>query len=148
MEMKLISSCGIALMVLLAMLSVEGTWAQSTYCLNRLAPCLRYLNGSRDVPDSCCDPLKSVIKDNPECLCSMISNKGSRRAEEAGINVAAAQELPGKCGQRVNPLGCLRGSPGSAQDSSANFVRIECDIILLATKEYILASKTLIAVVF
>ncbi|KAL9454521.1 hypothetical protein AB3S75_010006 [Citrus x aurantiifolia] len=132
MEMKLISSCGIALMVLLAMLSVEGTWAQSTYCLNRLAPCLRYLNGSRDVPDSCCDPLKSVIKDNPECLCSMISNKGSRRAEEAGINVAAAQELPRKCGQRVNPLGCLRDSPGSAQDSSASALLFKSQSFMVA----------------
>lgn len=30
----------------------------------------------------------------------------------------------------------------------SGFVRIECDVILLATKEYILASKTLISVVF
>lgn len=108
MEMKLISRYGIALLMVL---SVKGSWGQSSSCLNQLAPCFRYLNGSRDVPaDSCCEPLKSVIKSNPECLCSFISNKGSRRAEQAGIDLAKAQELPGKCGQRVNPFGCLKGS--------------------------------------
>lgn len=110
MKKKLISSSYgiIVLVVLLVRLDVSmGGQSSSSSCLNQLAPCLRYLNGSQDVPDSCCDPLKSVIKSNPECMCSMISNQGSRRAEQAGINVTEAQQLPGKCGQHVNPLVCL-----------------------------------------
>ncbi|CAL8143071.1 unnamed protein product [Prunus armeniaca] len=93
-----------------------------TSCLNRLAPCLNYLNGTRHPPDNCCDPLKWVIKSNPECLCRMISNRGSNEAEQAGINVNEAQELPGRCGQRVNPLVCLssNGSPNNSKNSVPN----------------------------
>nr|KAJ0226676.1 hypothetical protein LSAT_V11C100034050 [Lactuca sativa] len=54
----------------------------------------------QDPPDSCCDPLKSVIKSNPECLCSIISNQGTKNVEHAGINVTKAQELPARCGTR------------------------------------------------
>ncbi|KAH7577098.1 hypothetical protein ACOSP7_002142 [Xanthoceras sorbifolium] len=99
--------------VVFAAAVIEGSWAQDSSCLNRLVPCLNYLNGIKDVPDSCCNPLKSVIKSHPECLCKLISNKGSNRAERAGINVTEAQQLPGRCGQHVNPIACLTGSPDS-----------------------------------
>ncbi|KAI8009598.1 Lipid transfer-like protein VAS [Camellia lanceoleosa] len=52
--------------------------------------CFNYLNvrGSHDnPPDSCCNPLKSVIKSNPECLCSMISIKATNAAQQYGINL-------------------------------------------------------------
>ncbi|GMI86835.1 glycosylphosphatidylinositol-anchored lipid protein transfer 30 [Hibiscus trionum] len=106
-------------LVIVANLVAVG-WGQrqsssGSSCLNQLAPCLNYLNGddNEDVPDSCCDPLKYVIKSKPECLCRMISNRGSREAERAGINVTQAQQLPGRCGQHVNPLVCIPGSPNS-----------------------------------
>lgn len=105
MELKFWACCGIAVIVLVTLVP-EG-WAQDSSCLNELAPCLNYLNGTRDPPDSCCDPLKSVIKSKPECLCSMISTKGTSQARQAGINVTEAQQLPGRCGQHVNPLSCL-----------------------------------------
>ena len=106
MEMKLLwLYYGIAFLAL-AILMPNG-WAQDTSCLNQLAPCLNYLNGTRNPPDSCCNPLKSVIKSNPKCLCSLISIKSSRKAEQAGINVNQAQMLPGRCGQNVNPISCL-----------------------------------------
>ncbi|CAK9166186.1 unnamed protein product [Ilex paraguariensis] len=115
--------CGTAV-VMLSILVPEG-WAQDRTCLNQLLPCLNYLNGSsrgrEDPPDSCCDPLKSVIKQKPECLCSMISIKGTNEAEQAGINVTKAQELPGRCGQHVNPIGCLRGAvPPNSKNSVPN----------------------------
>ncbi|KAF5725600.1 lipid transfer-like protein VAS [Tripterygium wilfordii] len=116
---------GIAVVLVVTMLA-SGATAQDTSCLNRLAPCLNYLNGSGDVPDSCCDPLKSVINNNPDCLCSLISNQGSRQAEQAGINVNEAQKLPGRCGQHVNPISCLSGagapsSMGSEENSAGRF---------------------------
>ncbi|KAI4348403.1 hypothetical protein L6164_009130 [Bauhinia variegata] len=107
----------IALLVLVACLS-QGR-AQQSSCLNKLAPCLSYLNGTRDPPNSCCDPLKSVIESDPECLCSLVSNQGTRQAEEAGININEAQKLPGRCGQHVNPLSCLKGSSGGGGNNSA-----------------------------
>ncbi|XP_030552690.1 non-specific lipid transfer protein GPI-anchored 30 [Rhodamnia argentea] len=101
-----------AALVLAALLVVDAQ-AQDTSCLSQLAPCLNYLNGTRDPPSACCDPLKSVISSDPGCLCSLISNQGAAQAEQAGINVTEAQRLPGRCGQNVNPIACLSGSPSS-----------------------------------
>ncbi|XP_030450729.2 non-specific lipid transfer protein GPI-anchored 30 [Syzygium oleosum] len=105
-----------AVLLLTALLVVEAQ-AQDTSCLSRLAPCLNYLNGTRDPPSACCDPLKSVISSDPKCLCGLISNQGANQAEQAGINVTEAQELPGRCGQHVNPIACLSGSPSSRESN-------------------------------
>lgn len=112
LAMTLIYGYGIAVAVAVAAVLLKGVGAQQNqqnWCINQLGPCLNYLNGNRDPPGSCCDPLKSIIKNNPQCLCSMITNQGTRQAEQAGINVTEAQTLPGRCGQHVNPLSCLKG---------------------------------------
>ncbi|XP_058179865.1 non-specific lipid transfer protein GPI-anchored 30 isoform X2 [Rhododendron vialii] len=129
MQMRLNACRGIGLaVVLLAILIAEGRADADmslSSCLNQLVPCLNYLDSgtSRDPPSNCCNPLKWVIKSSPECLCNMISIKGSNAAEEAGINVTQAQELPGRCGQAVNPISCLKGSPNSKNSvsNSASF---------------------------
>ncbi|KAF3564937.1 hypothetical protein DY000_02019043 [Brassica cretica] len=122
MEMKIFSFYAIAVALLIVANSgLMHTMAQSVPCLDQLAPCLKYLNGTKEVPQVCCNPLKSVIKNNPECLCRMISNRGSSRAEQAGINVNDAQMLPARCGEHVNPIACLtrsRGSTNSDRSSS------------------------------
>ncbi|KAK4272264.1 hypothetical protein QN277_020846 [Acacia crassicarpa] len=109
--------------------------AQDNSCLNQLSPCLSYLDGNREPPASCCDPLKSVIQSDRKCLCSLISNKGTRQAEQAGINITQAQTLPGRCGQRVNPLACLSSSPGSpntAQNSAAKVVHVSLGVAIIS----------------
>ncbi|XP_052180204.1 non-specific lipid transfer protein GPI-anchored 30-like [Diospyros lotus] len=101
-------------------LSLAQETSSSSSCIDRLRPCFRYLNSEGDPPDSCCDPLKWVIKSDPECLCSMISIRGTRQAEQAGINVTQAQQLPGRCGQHVNPISsCLTGSNNSNSGNSS-----------------------------
>lgn len=103
-------TAAIAIATAMLLLVFEGyAQEQDTRCVNRLIPCLSYLNGTRDPPESCCDPLRRVIESNPDCLCSLISMEGSNRAEQAGIDVNEAQQLPGRCGQHVNPLSCLSG---------------------------------------
>ncbi|VVB14393.1 unnamed protein product [Arabis nemorensis] len=100
MEMKFFSLYAIvAALLVVANSGMMRTSAQSVSCLNQLAPCLIYLNGTKDVPQVCCNPLKSLIKNNPECLCRMISNRGSSQAEQAGIDVNDAQMLPARCGE-------------------------------------------------
>ncbi|KAE8661665.1 Lipid transfer-like protein VAS [Hibiscus syriacus] len=118
--MKQFSAYVVTILVITANLVAVGCGQRpqnpsGSLCLNQLAPCLSYLNGNdeAEVPDSCCDPLKNMIKSRPECLCSMMSNRGSREAERAGINLTQAQQLPGRCGQHVNPLVCLPGYPNS-----------------------------------
>ncbi|WVZ13573.1 hypothetical protein V8G54_011139 [Vigna mungo] len=105
METMLRAVCCIAFVVVLQCVG-RGS-AQDSSCLNKVSPCLRYINGSEEPPDSCCEPLKSVIESDAECLCSLVSNRGTRQAENAGINVTQAQQLPGRCGRHVNPLSCL-----------------------------------------
>ncbi|KAL1552157.1 non-specific lipid transfer protein GPI-anchored 30-like [Salvia divinorum] len=85
---------------------------QQQQCMNELQPCLNYLNGNTRPSDSCCQNLDNVIKSMPECLCAMISVQGANLAEQY-INVTEAQTLPGRCGQRINPLGKLRESKRS-----------------------------------
>lgn len=84
---------------------------QQQQCMNELQPCLNYLNEKNRPPESCCQNLDYVIKSMPECLCALISVQGANQAEQAGINVTEAQTLPGRCGQRINPLGCVTGTP-------------------------------------
>ncbi|CAN6865210.1 unnamed protein product [Brassica oleracea var. botrytis] len=99
------------------------TRGHSVSCLNQLAPCLNYLSGTKEMPQVCCNPLKSVIKNNPECLCRMISNRGNSQAEQADINVNDAQMLPARCGEHFNLIACLtrsRGSTNSDRSSSTD----------------------------
>nr|KYP44119.1 Lipid transfer-like protein VAS [Cajanus cajan] len=105
METMLRELCCIAFLVLLTCIPIGS--AQQSSCLNKLSPCLNYLNGTEDPPDSCCEPLKSVIESDAGCLCSLVSNRGTKEAEQAGININEAQQLPGRCGKHVNPLSCL-----------------------------------------
>ncbi|XP_047965611.1 non-specific lipid transfer protein GPI-anchored 30-like [Salvia hispanica] len=97
---------------------------QQQQCMNELQPCLNYLNGNTRPSDSCCQNLDNVIKSMPECLCAMISVKGADLAQQY-INVTEAQTLPGRCGQRINPLGCVTGTPdtrsrNTVQNSSSS----------------------------
>ncbi|KHN13400.1 lipid transfer-like protein VAS [Glycine soja] len=132
METILRALCWIAFLVLLTCIP-RGS-AQDSSCLNKVSPCLNYLNGTEDPPDSCCEPLKSVIESDAECLCSLVSNRGTRQAEQAGININEAQQLPGRCGQHVNPLSCLTNSPGptnSDRNSATKLVHVSSGIVMM-----------------
>ncbi|OVA17337.1 Bifunctional inhibitor/plant lipid transfer protein/seed storage helical domain [Macleaya cordata] len=112
-------SCLVVVVVVLVLLLVETSQAQDdTSCVTDLVPCLNYLINSRmgsssrdnydnddnDPPRSCCDPLKLVIKSNPECLCTMITNEASLVAGLAGINGTEAQLLPGSRSTKKNTM--------------------------------------------
>lgn len=116
--------CFLVVLLFVNNINSSNVLAQDISCLNVLAPCLNYLNGTRHPPDICCDPLKSVIKSNPKCMCSMISNRGTTKAEQAGINITEAQQLPARCGQHVNPISCLSSNspenPNNSVPNSAN----------------------------
>ncbi|KAH6812642.1 hypothetical protein C2S51_021660 [Perilla frutescens var. frutescens] len=114
---------GITIMAIIFSLFTSQNLAQvqQQQCMNELQPCLNYLTGKNRPPDSCCQPLDYVIKSMPECLCALMSIQGANQAEQAGINVTEAQSLPGRCGQHINPLGCVTGTPdrrNSVQNSS------------------------------
>ncbi|KAL4187568.1 hypothetical protein AMTRI_Chr09g39650 [Amborella trichopoda] len=88
--------------------------AQSTSCLNQLLPCLSYLNSTTTPPSTCCEPLKSIINSDPQCLCSMLKSGMS------GIDMTQAAQLPSKCGVNVNAATCDVASSSPSSSPSPN----------------------------
>ncbi|CAH1417729.1 unnamed protein product [Lactuca virosa] len=79
----------------------------------------------------------------------MISNQGTKNAENAGINVTKAQELPARCGQRVNPISCItstsKTTPGTSDSQSLgnSMVYLLYPLMLIAA-EVALGSRRLL----
>ncbi|KAL0549412.1 hypothetical protein IC582_013894 [Cucumis melo] len=139
--MKKIVAAAAVVMVLLGCGGSIGTMAQNekTSCVNTLVPCLNYVNGTRDPPESCCNPLRSIINSNPECLCGLISREGSNQAEAAGIDINEAQLLPARCGEHVNPLSCLAANNTSGLVS----ISLTLQVITLAISTKLIMSSIL-----
>ncbi|KAK9678049.1 hypothetical protein RND81_11G184700 [Saponaria officinalis] len=112
--------------------SPPSSSSSSSSCVNSLVPCIKYLNSTRDPPDSCCDPLREVIKTDQECMCQMISTQGTFQAQLLGINISQVEMLPERCGQRVNPLACLKGSTRNSVHNSAGIGLISHIITLFS----------------
>ncbi|KAD7477945.1 hypothetical protein E3N88_01081 [Mikania micrantha] len=107
-----------------------GPTAQSgcTNVLIGMAPCLNYVTGSSKTPSSsCCSSLASVVKSQPQCLCTAID--GSTMAS-LGINInkTIALSLPRACNMKTPPVSrCNAGTNAptmapikSPEDKSAN----------------------------
>ncbi|GAA0147274.1 hypothetical protein Leryth_013335 [Lithospermum erythrorhizon] len=122
---------GLLLMIFCLLMLNKGEAQQqnTSECMNRLLPCSDYINNERDPPSSCCEPLKHVIENEPECLCSMMSVQGANRAERAGVDLSKAQMLPARCGQHINPLGCVVGSPTG---NSTKSTTTKTNVVVLA----------------
>ncbi|KAJ8650322.1 hypothetical protein MRB53_003345 [Persea americana] len=94
--------------------------AQDTTCMTQLIPCLNYLNSTSSRPSSdCCDPLRSVIKSNPQCLCNMISSN-TAASGESSINVTQAMLLPSRCGVSINAATCAAASSPTTRTTESN----------------------------
>ncbi|KMT07837.1 hypothetical protein BVRB_6g146490 [Beta vulgaris subsp. vulgaris] len=134
-----LSHLSVLVLVILASNMQMSKAQDGSSCINSLAPCLNYLNSTRDPPDSCCDPLKNVIQSDPQCLCRVISTQGTFQAQLLGINISQVELLPERCGKRVNPLACLKGLSGSrnsVQNSAAvvlspSFIRLIIGALLM-----------------
>ncbi|CAI9772400.1 unnamed protein product [Fraxinus pennsylvanica] len=118
MKFGTVCDISMAMLIFSCLVSQNQGQVQQQECMNQLQPCLNFLNSDQNPPDSCCNPLRYVIKSMPECLCSLITIKGANQAERAGINVTEAQTLPGRCGERINPIGCITGTPDTQSRNS------------------------------
>ncbi|KAL3838498.1 hypothetical protein ACJIZ3_023089 [Penstemon smallii] len=134
---------GIALMIIFSCFLTQNlAQVGRQECMNELQSCLNYFNGNSHPPDSCCRPLDYVIKSMPECLCSLMSIQGANEAEQAGINITEAQTLPGRCGQHINPLGCVIGTPdtrNSVQSYASSTIQSSVFIVVAAVAASVLA---------
>ncbi|KAL6005228.1 hypothetical protein ACLOJK_005790 [Asimina triloba] len=79
-----------------------------------LSPCLSYISGSSQTPDSsCCTQLASVVQSAPQCLCLVLN--GGATSLGITINQTKALELPAACNVQTTAVSdCSRvaGGPG------------------------------------
>ncbi|CAM0876812.1 unnamed protein product [Alopecurus aequalis] len=96
-------SSRILLAVAVAALLLVSVSAQSgcTAALIGLYPCMSYISGNETAPTkSCCSQLSSVVKSQPECLCSAL---GGDSVGGMTINKTRALELPKACNVQTPP---------------------------------------------
>lgn len=81
-----------------------------TSALNALVPCYTYVTGSvATPPPDCCSGLSSLNKDNPTCLCNLITTELNSSTATSGVNMTKAYSLPKDCSITLNTTTC----PGS-----------------------------------
>ncbi|GMY27361.1 non-specific lipid-transfer protein-like protein At2g13820 [Fagus crenata] len=126
----------LALTILVSMLWARAA-AQSgcTSVLISMAPCLNYVSGSSSTPSSsCCSQLASVVRSQPQCLCTALNGGGASLG--ITINQTLALELPAACNVQTpsvskcnaangptssatSPVGSPEGLPGDSSTSSS-----------------------------
>ncbi|KAG5079309.1 hypothetical protein JHK86_003374 [Glycine max] len=119
METMLRALCCIAFLVLLACIPRRS--AQDSSCLNKLSPCLNYLNGTEDPPDSCCEPLKSVIESDAECLCSLA--QGAKQNKLALISMRLSNFLVDVANMLIHCLASQKGFSSEINDVRMSYFR-------------------------
>ncbi|XP_058085478.1 non-specific lipid transfer protein GPI-anchored 5-like [Magnolia sinica] len=78
-----------------------------------LSPCLNYVTGNSSTPStSCCTQLASVVKSQPQCLCTVLNGGGSSLG--ITINETQALALPGACKVQTPPVSQCNGKSPSA----------------------------------
>ncbi|CAK9160684.1 unnamed protein product [Ilex paraguariensis] len=105
---------GIVLALVITMFTTRAM-AQSgcTNVLIGMASCLNYVTGSSTTPSSsCCLALASVVKSQPQCLCTALSGGGS--ALGININQTLALALPAACKVQTPPVSRCNGGNGPA----------------------------------
>ncbi|KAK1310495.1 Non-specific lipid-transfer protein 3 [Acorus calamus] len=95
-----------------------------TSAIVSLSPCLNYITGNSSTPtSSCCSQLASVVKSEPQCLCTVLNGGGSSLG--LNINQTQALGLPGACNVQTPPVSrcnsaAAGGPSGSPASPSAN----------------------------
>jgi hypothetical protein len=100
----------LALTILVSMLWARAA-AQSgcTSVLIRMAPCLNYVSGSSSTPSSsCCSQLASVVRSQPQCLCTALNGGGASLG--ITINQTLALGLPAACNVQTPPVSKCNGN--------------------------------------
>nr|DAD35740.1 TPA_asm: hypothetical protein HUJ06_006380 [Nelumbo nucifera] len=85
-------------------------------CLEKLLPCESYLKPPASPPPSCCIPLKQMIKDDLNCLCSVFNDVDLLKS----LNVSQSDllEHPKACGANIDISVCSKGSGSNFSDFS------------------------------
>ncbi|KAF3325188.1 non-specific lipid transfer protein GPI-anchored 2-like protein [Carex littledalei] len=110
-------------MTIMAMLSSHVS-AQTSGCMTTivsLSSCLNYITGNTSTPStSCCSTLSSVVKNEPQCLCTLLN--GGASSLGVVINTTKAMELPPACKVQTPPVSLCKtlGAPAAAPSTSTS----------------------------
>ncbi|OWM82983.1 lipid transfer-like protein VAS [Punica granatum] len=93
----------------------------NTACLQKLLPCKNYVK-SPSPPSSCCDPLKSMISTDTQCLCKVFNDPESLKS--LSITQDDALGLAKSCGANPDVSVCKSaeksGSANATSSTSTN----------------------------
>ncbi|XP_050219247.1 non-specific lipid transfer protein GPI-anchored 5-like [Mercurialis annua] len=108
------------LVILLVAMWWARATAQSDSCSNviiSLAPCLNFVSGSSSTPSSsCCSQLASVVRSQPQCLCTVLNGGGASLG--VTINQTLALALPAACNVQTPPVSKCNAADGPAMYSA------------------------------
>lgn len=85
----------------------NGNAGPDMQCVQKLLPCQPYLHSPTQPPATCCMPLDEMIKNETQCLCSVIGNpailKNLNITKDDAINLAKS------CGSKADLSQCKNG---------------------------------------
>lgn len=92
------------LLISLSPTTLSQTIANCAPSLLPLTPCAPFVQGSAQTPTQpCCDNLKQVYDQQPDCLCLLLNNTA---ISSLPINATLALQLPVLCSLQLNSSTC------------------------------------------
>ncbi|XVF50427.1 hypothetical protein PTKIN_Ptkin04bG0099100 [Pterospermum kingtungense] len=86
--------------------ATTATSADSMLCMQKLMPCQPYMH-SPSPPPVCCTPLKDLITQGNQCLCTVFDNPALLKTVNLTVDEALA--IPKACGIDVDVSVCKNG---------------------------------------
>ncbi|OWM71843.1 hypothetical protein CDL15_Pgr017726 [Punica granatum] len=77
-------------------------------CLQKLTPCVQYLNRTGVPPDTCCSPVKEAVANEKACLCSVYNTPGL--LQSFGVNSTQVAAVAKSCGVNADASTICSGS--------------------------------------
>ncbi|XP_076944388.1 non-specific lipid transfer protein GPI-anchored 5-like [Bidens hawaiensis] len=99
------------MVALTVMLSGEATHSECRSAIVSLSPCISYVCGNSSTPPAaCCTQLANVVKSQPRCLCTLVSDGHGHSSSGFKINQTLALGLPAACSVETPPVSRCDGN--------------------------------------
>lgn len=109
--------------VILCVSEAHGAAADLSSCpsaLQKLLPCLSYVQGASQVPAaSCCSSLLTIHTNTPQCLCELIAASINGTSGLPKMNTTLSLQLGPACNVKTQPSRCpgLLGIPAGSPEA-------------------------------
>uniref|UniRef100_A0A6N2LQ38 Bifunctional inhibitor/plant lipid transfer protein/seed storage helical domain-containing protein n=1 Tax=Salix viminalis TaxID=40686 RepID=A0A6N2LQ38_SALVM len=99
-------------------LGFSGVEAIEMACMQNLLPCKPYLQGTEHPPPVCCLPLKNMVAQQTQCLCSVLTNPDLLK--DFNVTVDGALKLAKTCGASVDMSVCKNATSPSGSPATSS----------------------------